>query len=164
MTPGKWERKWAERMPRTRLELRPASGDEALAGLRDGSVSMGLVRDVAADDEFHAIALYREQAVVVAPRDHPVAAFTTLTLAELAGETILEGDGPDTLDLVEANVGLAMMPQSVARAQSRRELVARVVTDASDSGVALVWPVGVDDPRVDVFVGVVRGRTPNSSR
>lgn len=163
-TPGKWERIWRERMPRSPLELRPLPQEAALAALRDGAAHMALLRDVTADDEFHAIPLYRERPVVVAPKDHPVAAFDELALADLEGETILEGQGADTVELVAANVGLALMPMSVARAHSRRDVIARPVTDAPDSGIALVWPRSLDDPRTELFIGIVRGRTPNSSR
>jgi DNA-binding transcriptional LysR family regulator len=164
VTPGKWERVWRERMPRSPLEVRPLPQDAALAALRDHSADMALLRDVTADDEFHAIPLYRERAVVVAPKDHPVAAFDELALADLDGETILDGQGADTVELVAANVGLALMPMSVARAHSRRDVVARPLTDAADSGIALVWPRASDDQRLDIFIGIVRGRTPNSSR
>lgn len=163
-TPGKWERIWRDRMPRSPLELRPLPQEAALASLRDASAHMALLRDVTADDELHAIPLYRERPVVVAPKDHPVAAFDELALADLEGETILEGQGADTVELVAANVGLALMPMSVARAHSRRDVVARPVIDAPDSGIALVWPRSLDDPRADTFIGIVRGRTANSSR
>ncbi len=163
-TPGKWERIWRERLPRSPLELRPLPQDAALVALRDGSAHMALVRDVTANDELHVIPLYRERPVVVAPKDHPVAAFDELALAELDGETILEGQDADTVELVAANVGLALMPMSVARAHSRRDVVARVVTDAPDSGIGLAWSRALDDPRTETFIGIVRGRTPNSSR
>lgn len=164
VTPGKWERIWRERMPRSPLELRPLPADAALAAVRAGEVHMAFVRDVTADDELHVIPLYRERAVVVAPKDHPVAAFEQLTLAELSGETLLEGQGVDTVELVAANVGLALMPMSVARAHSRRDVVARPVADAPDTGIGLAWLRASDDPRADAFIGIVRGRTPNSSR
>ncbi len=164
VTPGKWERIWRERMPRSPLELRSLPADAALAALRDGTVHMALLRDVTADDELHVIPLYRERAVVIAPKDHPVAAFEELTLADLTGETVLEGQGADTVELVAANVGLALMPMSVARAHSRRDVVARPVTDAAETDIGLAWPRASDDPRLDTFVGIVRGRTPNSSR
>ena len=45
-TPGKWERIWRERLPRSPLELRPLPQDAALVALRDGSAHMALVRDV----------------------------------------------------------------------------------------------------------------------
>lgn len=164
VTPGKWERIWRERMPRSPIEVRPLSHEEALAALRDGSAHMALVREVSADDEFHAIPLYRERPVVVAPKDHPVAAFDELTLADLEGEIMLEGEGADTVELVAANVGVAIMPMSVARAHSRRDVIARPLTDAADTGISLAWLRASDEPRLDTFIGIVRGRTANSSR
>jgi DNA-binding transcriptional LysR family regulator len=164
VTPGKWERIWRERMPRSPLEVRPLPQDAALTALREGTAHMALVRDVAADDELHVIPLYRERPVVVAPKDHPVAAFDELTLVDLEGETILEGQGADTVELVAANVGLALMPMSVARAHSRRDVVARPLNDAADTGIGLAWLRASDDPRIDAFIGIVRGRTANSSR
>ena len=164
VTPGKWERIWRDRMRGRRLELRPAAQTEALEWLRSGEAQMAFLRDVPADDDLHVIPLYREVTVVVAPKDSPVKAFDTLTLDELAGETILEGADAATLDLVAANAGLALIPMSVARAHSRRDLIARPVSDAPESGIGLAWPTRSPHPLVDDFIGVVRGRTPNSSR
>lgn len=164
VTPGKWSRLWDERMRRQPLELRALAETEALAAVRDGTADMALVRDVAAGDDLHVIPLYREQPVVVAPKDHPVAAFDAVELADLTGETVLEGQGADTVELVAANVGLAIMPQSVARAHSRRDVVARPLGGVPDTGVGLAWLPANDDPRVQAFIGIVRGRTANSSR
>lgn len=164
VTPGKWSRVWGERMRREPLDLRPLDQDAAIAALRSGAADMALVRDVDADDEFHVIPLYREQPVVVAPKDHPVAAFDSVALGELGDETILDGQGADTVELVAANVGLALMPQSVARAHSRRDVIARPVTGVADTGIGLAWLRSNDDERTQVFIGIVRGRTANSSR
>ena len=164
VTPGKWSRLWAERMRREPLELRPLDGDAALVGIRDGTADMALVRDVEADDELHVIPLYREQPVVVAPKDHPVTAFESVAIDDLGDETILDGQGADTVELVAANVGVALMPQSVARAHSRRDIVVRPVTGVPDTGIGLVWLRTNEDPRTQVFIGIVRGRTVNSSR
>jgi len=164
VTPGKWSRIWEDRMRRQPLELRPLDQAAALTALRDGTVRMALVRDVDADDELHVIPLYREQPVVVVPKDHPVTAFESVALSDLDGETLLDGQGADTVELVAANVGLAIMPQSVARAHSRRDVAARPLTDVPDTGIGLAWLQTDDDPRIQAFVGIVRGRTINSSR
>jgi DNA-binding transcriptional LysR family regulator len=164
VTPGKWARIWAERMPRRPLEVRPASPDEAMRLLRSGEAQMALLRDVGASETLHVIPLYRETAVVVAPRDHPVAAFDALTVGDLDGETILPGQDAAVVELVAANVGLAVMPQALARALSRKDVVARPLTDAPATSIGLAWPVDDAHPLVDTFVGIVRGRTANSSR
>jgi DNA-binding transcriptional LysR family regulator len=164
VTPGKWARIWNERLRREPLSLVPLPADEALAAVLDGSAHMGLLRDVSATDELHVIPLYREQPVVVAARDSVVASFSALTLADLAGETVLPGQDAAAIELVAAGAGVAVMPHSIARSHSRRDVVARPVSDAPDSGIGLAWLAAAQHPRIDTFVGIVRGRTENSSR
>jgi hypothetical protein len=158
VTPGKWERIWRDRMPRDPLELRPASETEALAALR-GPAHMAFLRDVPASDDLHVIPLYREQPVAVVQRDSLLSEFASLTLADLAGFT-----PADSVDLVAAAGGYLVVPQSVARAASRKDVVARPVVDAPDTGIGLAWPTSAQHPLVETFIGIVRGRTPNSSR
>lgn len=167
VTPTKWARVWNERMRRQRLELRPASSAEAIAALRDGTGDAAFLRDVAADEEFSAIRLYDEQPVVVASRDHLFSALganETIGVDELAAENLLEGQDAETLDLVAAGVGVATMPQSVARALGRRDVIARALRDAPATTISLVWPIDRTTPAVEAFIGIVRGRTENSSR
>jgi len=172
VTPGKWERVWRERRPRGRLDLMPMTQEAALAALDDGTAHMVLARDTAADDHRHAIELYRESPVVVAPRGSLVAGMDALTLADLAAlddVTVLpidlvNGTGEDAVALVAANIGVAVMPQSVARVLSRKDVVARPLRDSPDTGISLVWPVTGAHPLCDEFIGIVRGRTANSSR
>jgi DNA-binding transcriptional LysR family regulator len=163
VTPGKWQRVWTERR-REPLALHLADQDEALAALRDGRADLAFLRDVSRDDELHAIPLYREQPVVVAPKDSLVAALEEVELRDLDGETLLRGQDAGTVELVAANVGVALMPMSIARLHARRDVVARPVVDAPDSGIALVWRAEAPHPLADAFIGVVRGRTANSSR
>src|SRR3982751_6920159 len=99
VTPGKWERVWAERSPGAPLELHPASEPDALAALR-GPAHMAFLRDVPASDDLHVIPLYREQPVVLAARDSVVGALDSLKLADLAGENVVEGQDAATAELV----------------------------------------------------------------
>ena len=57
-----------------------------------------------------------------------------------------------------------VVPMSVARGASRRDLTYRPVVDADPSPVALAWRTDEENPLIEEFIGVVRGRTPNSSR
>jgi DNA-binding transcriptional LysR family regulator len=169
VTPGKWERVWRDRRPPGRLELLPLPQEEARAALDAGTAHMALLRDVAADDARHAIPLYREQPVVVAPRGSLVASLDAVDLVDLDGENVIDADlahgsGTDAIELVAANVGVTVLPQSVARAHSRKDVVARPLRDAPDTGIALVWPAASPHPLAEVFIGIVRGRTANSSR
>jgi DNA-binding transcriptional LysR family regulator len=167
VTPTKWERTWNDRMRRQRLELRPAGPADAIARLRDGTADAAFLRDTAADDEFSAIRLYEETPVVVASKDHLFAALEAgeeVSPSDLDGENVLPGQDADTLELVAAGVGVARMPQSVARALGRRDVVARPLRDTPTTVVSLVWPIDKTTAAVETFVGIVRGRTENSSR
>jgi len=172
VTPTKWERIWRERRPPGRIHLEAMTQDAALAALTDGTAHMALLRDVTASDEWHAIPLYREQPVLVSPKGSLPAGLDDLSVAdlgELDGLAVLDvdllgGTGAETIELIAANVGVAVMPQSVARQHGRKDVVARPITDAPDTGVSLVWPVSGAHALADVFIGVVRGRTANSSR
>lgn len=169
VTPGKWERVWRERRPLGRLDLVPLPQSVALGALRDRSAHMALVRDTPADDRRHAIELYREQPVVVAARGSLVAALDSVEVVDLAGENVLDvdilsGSGAEAVELVAANVGVAVLPQSVARMLSRTDVVARPLLGAPDTAISLVWPIEGAHPLSDVFIGIVRGRTFNSSR
>jgi DNA-binding transcriptional LysR family regulator len=169
VTPGKWERIWRERRPGGRLDLVPLAQDAALAAVDDRRVHMAFLRDTAADDDRYAIPLYRESPVIVAPRDSLVARLDAVDLVDLVGENVLAvdlgtGDGEPAVALVAAGVGVAVMPQSVARMLARKDVVARPVRDAPDTGISLVWPVTSSHPLCNVFIGIVRGRTANSSR
>lgn len=164
VTPGKWAGVWNDRMPRVPLEVRPASPAEAIASLHDASADVALVRLPVDQAGLSVIPLYSEKAVVVAPKDHVLEAFETVTLADLADESRLDGQDAGTVELVAANLGIAIMPQSVARALSRRDVVARIITDAPETRVALAWLDGNPDPLIQEFIGIVRGRTANSSR
>jgi DNA-binding transcriptional LysR family regulator len=168
VTPGKWERIWRDRRLGT-LRLAPMPQAGALGGLADGSVHMAFLRDVTASEDRHAIQLYREQPVVVAPRDSLVAALDSVDAADLGGLDVhpvdlVADDGAAAVELVAANVGVTVLPQSVARQHSRKGVVARPLTGFPDTGIALVWPVERPHPLTDAFIGVVRGRTANSSR
>lgn len=160
----KWARVWRERLPDVPLRVVPLAEDGAVAGL-DGDVDMVFARlPVPAGADLHVIPLWEEVQVVVAAKDHPVRVVDEVVLAELEGEELLSGAGEATLDLVAAGHGIARMPQSVFRAAGRRDLVARPIRDAPPSRIALVWPAGRADPLLDEFIGIVRGRTANSSR
>jgi hypothetical protein len=53
---------------------------------------------------------------------------------------------------------------SIARLLDRLDVVHREVTDLEPTTIALVWLRERDDETTQAFVGVVKGRTANSSR
>lgn len=186
-TPAKWVRIWQERLPDVPLELVQVPTAEAAALLRDGGADAGLVRLPVDRTVFSAIPLYTETTVVVVPKDHPVAAVEEVSAGELADDIVLHplDDALDALDwetrpgrpalerpettadaveLVAAGVGLLVVPQSLARLHHRRDLTYRPVVDAPQSSVALCWREDATTDLVEDLIGIVRGRTVNSSR
>jgi DNA-binding transcriptional LysR family regulator len=164
VTPAKWVRIWKERMPRTPIDLRPLPEPAAVLALLDGTATVALLREPFPRQGLSVIPLYEERAVVVAPRDHAIAAFDELTRADLGDENLLDGDAGAAVELVAANVGVAIMPQSVARLHSRKDVVARPLTDEPSTQICLAWREDNSTELVEEFIGIVRGRTANSSR
>lgn len=183
-TPAKWVRIWNERLPGTPLTLVQVAAADADGALRAGEADAALVRLPVDRTYFSAIPLYTETTVVIVPKDHVVAAVEEVTLDDLADEIVqhplddvLDWERPpgqpaferpattaDAIELVAAGVGLLIVPQSLARLHHRRDLTYRTVTDAPESAVALAWPEERTTEQVEDFIGIVRGRTVNSSR
>ncbi len=169
VTLTKWTRAWQERRPDAPLEVVRILEHEQVAVLRDGSATVSFVRlPVDADDGLSIIPLYAETPVVVVPKDHAVEALESAMLADLTDENLLSGSYDEAIALVAANVGVAVVPQSIARLYARKDIVARPVTDAAETRIGLAWVTATTDERVaeriEEFVGIVRGRTAHSSR
>ncbi|MEU9187476.1 LysR substrate-binding domain-containing protein [Streptomyces sp. NPDC048484] len=183
-TPSKWVRIWHERLPDVPLTLLAVSAAEAFDVLRGRGADAGLVRLPVDGTDLSAIPLYAETSVVVVPKDHVVAAVDEVTAEDLADDVVLHplddtldwerlpgrpaierpATTADAVELVAAGVGLLVVPQSVARLHHRKDLTYRPVTDAPESRIALSWPQDRTTDLVEDFIGIVRGRTANSSR
>jgi len=179
-TPDKWARAWRDRR-RGRLELVPVTEDQQEEVLRRGDVDLALVRLPVDTTDLHVVRLYDELPVAVAGRDHLIAAADEVTLADLADEQLVRphrsGWRPEAdqqawpsmteeqaIEVVAAGTGVTIVPMSVARLHHRKDTVQRVVTDLAPTTIALVWLRERDDDDTQSFVGVVKGRTANTSR
>ncbi|HET7683392.1 MAG TPA: LysR substrate-binding domain-containing protein [Marmoricola sp.] len=164
--PDKWRRLWQERSRRP-LELVQVAVADQERSLRNGDVAMCLVRGEVDRDGMHLIPLYREQPVVVASREHPVAAFDEIDVAELADEhqhAVPPLAVKEAVEAVAAGTGVVILPLSLARLHHRKDVVAVPVAGVPDSPVGLAWLIESADPDLETFIGVVRGRTVRSSR
>ncbi|MEU5876034.1 LysR substrate-binding domain-containing protein [Spirillospora sp. NPDC047279] len=184
VTPGKWAGVWAERVREVPLRLVQMPAAEVVPLLRDGGVDAAFVRLPVDREGLHVIPLYVETTVVVVPKDHVVAAVEEVELADLADEDVFEplddvlawGDRPgqpgftrpestaDAIGLVASGAGVLLLPQSLARLHHRKDLTYRAVTDAPQSQIGLAWLEAVTTDLMEELIGIVRGRTPNSSR
>lgn len=190
VTPDKWRRIWAERVPDVRLELLRVEQAEQTAALHDGRLDLCLVRLPAHTEGLHLIPLYEELFVVLAPRGHFVEAADEVSVADLADEhllqhpdevpewravstTVRDGTRPQVpplttaqaVETVAAGVGIVIVPMSVARLHARKDVVQRPLTDVAPSPVGLAWRTeDSGDESVETFIGIVRGRRATSSR
>jgi DNA-binding transcriptional LysR family regulator len=164
VTLTKWTRAWQERRADAPLEVIRTTEQEQLRAVRDGSADVSFVRLPVEDDQLSVIPLYAEAPVVVVPKEHPIAVFDSVTLADLVDERHLGGAAEDAIELVAANVGVVIVPQSIARLHNRKDVVARPVTDAAETTIALAWLTSNTTEGVEEFIGIVRGRTARSSR
>jgi len=164
VTLTKWRRIWAERFPRTPLEVLDVAESDQRSALDAGLVDLCFVRLPLPTDELHAIRLYDEVPVVVVPKDHPLAGHEDVALAGLASEPAIDPSLADAFDRVAWGAGVLRVPHAVARSHSRRDLTYRPIRDAEPTTIALAWLVDNPNPLIDEFVGIVRGRTANSSR
>jgi hypothetical protein len=171
VTPGKWIGRWNERQDRE-LQAFQRPEDEVVDDLRAGRADVVFIR--VPDEGFirpadlSVITLYEELPVVAAAKDSAVAAFDELDLADLAGENFLDlhdvGGAETGMEVVASGAGLLVLPMSVAKLYSRRDVVARPLTGVPGTRIAVAWLDGSADPGIEELVGIVRGRTANSSR
>lgn len=182
--PAKWARIWNERLPDILLHLVGVTAAEAADLVRRGDVDAVFLRLPTDRTGLHAIPLYTEKTVVVVPKDHVVAAFEEVSAKDLTDDVVLHplddtldwkqppgqpargrpATTADAVDLVAAGVGLLVVPQSLARLHHRSDLTYRPVTDAPQSHVALSWRASETTELMEQFIGIVRGRTVNSTR
>ncbi len=189
VVPDRWVRAWRTRLPRSPLELVPVAQHDQLSGVRDGTVHMAFVRLPVDRTGLHLIPLWSERPVVVVSTEHPVAAYDEIAVADLAEEHLLQDPEtvPEWRDLatevregtrhpvpsmslaqavesVAADAGVLVLPAAVARLHHRKDVTAVPVTGVAATRIALVWRESDDDPRLETFIGIVRGRTARSSR
>lgn len=184
-TPGTWVDRWKERMPQQPLELVPLSVADQHAALLGGDVDAAIVRLPIERDGLHVIPLYDEVVVVMMSKESHLTAADELAYDDLVGEVVIVPlddvlglDLPgtvapafaaletteDAVATVASGIGCVIVPMSLARLHQRRDAAHRVLRGAPASTVSLAWVADRTTPAVEAFVGIVRGRTTNSSR
>ncbi|WP_345801463.1 LysR family substrate-binding domain-containing protein [Microbacterium sp. AZCO] len=168
-----------------RNELLATPAEDRDAATRVPPIDAALVRLPIDREGLHVIPLYEELPVVVVSKDSHLTAADELDLADLAGEIVIVPaddvlafevpgavapvfDPPETtadaIATVATGVGLVVVPMSLARLHQRRDVASIPLREGPMSEVALAWQADRTTPHVETFVGIVRGRTSNSSR
>ncbi|SCX20044.1 LysR substrate binding domain protein [Corynebacterium jeikeium] len=179
--PDKWFRRFDERV--LGWKIASAGTDDPLPYIRAGQADVALVRLPAHGFErpadMHEVALYEEQIGVAAPKDHPVKVMDSIAFRELVDEKLMYvtpstgwddvGALREALQVVAANVGIAVAPRPLLRAINQRGVVHRDLfgidaTTCPGTRVALMWLTESDSDVIQDFVGICKGRTASSSR
>ncbi|MFT4108834.1 LysR substrate-binding domain-containing protein, partial [Propionicimonas sp.] len=164
VTMTKWTTTWRERFRGVPLEVVEVEEADQRRVLDAGEVDLCFVRLPVVTSGLHLIPLYEETPVVWVSKEHAIAAVDEVTLADLEQENVLTLADPDGVNQVALEVAVLRVPMSVARSHSRRDLTYRPVVDAPSTRIGLAWRADDPHPLADEFIGVVRGRTANSSR
>lgn len=179
--PDKWFRRFDERV--LGWKIASAGTDDPLPYIRAGQADVALVRLPAHGFErpadMHEVALYEEQIGVAASKDHPVKVMDSIAFRELVDEKLMYvtpstgwddvGALREALQVVAANVGIAVAPRPLLRAINQRGVVHRDLfgidaTTCPGTRVALMWLTESDSDVIQDFVGICKGRTASSSR
>ncbi|WP_120006494.1 LysR substrate-binding domain-containing protein [Nesterenkonia muleiensis] len=192
-TPDKWVDRWQHRYPSHGLELRHYDDAGQLERIAAGTVDLGYIRFREGEDQVdrdlcHRVLLYREEPVVCAAAGHWIAAAEdSVSVDELAKESSLDpkamiaGSGPadihsskagadlaraerTALEVVASGAGVVVLPNSVARMLSRKDVVIRRIEDSPGFDTGLAWLRDRDDDLIQEFIGIARGRKAGSGR
>lgn len=190
VTPTKWTRIWGQRRADLPLRIIVVGEHEQEEALLDGRAHLSFVRGEVASAALSSIYLYDEQPVAVLWREHALADAEEVDVTDLAGEHLLQepADVPewaavavevvdesrrplprmagldDAVEQVAAGVGVLIVPQSVARAHGRKDVVAVPVTGVAPAAVRLAWVTEEKGDDIEDFIGVVRGRSATTTR
>ncbi|MBZ4319229.1 LysR family transcriptional regulator [Streptomyces huiliensis] len=149
--------------------------DDRLAGLTDGSVDLGLVREPP-PTPFQTRLLLRERLCVAVPADHPFSTRNTLRLRDLCRETVVFNTASDTnlsdlwtsvgtpRDLlhvatyddwffgIATGKGIGLTPASTAGMSSLPAIVYVELEDAPTVALQLAWKPPGGHAALDAFV------------
>ena len=187
VNPGRWVSTWRTRFPLRTLEVMTCSAAQAEQQLLSGQADIGFVRLPLAEGTLASIPLWTEVSVVVASKESDLTVVDELTLDNLldevivvAGDNVLQWDAlpgqpfdglapdstADAIELAAAQAGVVIVPAALAREHTRKDVRTIALADGPTSQIALAWlQIDGENPTdVEDFIGVVRGRTANSSR
>ncbi|STC70089.1 LysR family transcriptional regulator substrate-binding protein [Corynebacterium pilosum] len=168
--PGKWFRRYAHA---TTHRLTTIDADDACGALLAGEADLALTRlpDPRITDEFHTVVLYDEEPGVAVPKESVYAEVgEAVRMADLADEHVNEHTTTEelraALQVVAANVGVAFAPRPLLKVLSKKRVVPLGVRDwpGETTSIGLAWRKDDDSDAIQDFVGIAKGRTPNSSR
>ncbi|WP_034092031.1 LysR family transcriptional regulator [Streptacidiphilus albus] len=184
VTPG--VRALTARHPGLDVRLLRTGWEDQVEVLRDGRADVSIVRLPIDQKGLRVLPLFSEPRVVVLPTDHPLADKPALTVADLAGEHLLQdpdavpewrdiaqelrtGERSDIppihsveekLELVAVGAGICVIPLSTATFYTRADVVARPVEGLGPGQVCLAWSATRDSGLIREFADMAQALAP----
>jgi DNA-binding transcriptional LysR family regulator len=179
-------REFRRRYPNVRLDLREMPTGPQLQALRQGDIDIGFVREPSPDPALEIVTVMREPLRIAVHKSHPLAARPTLAVRDLAGEPFVlfpevlapglyaqviglcraAGFVPEIVEesrelytsvaLVEAGVGVSILPASVEKLGWRGVRYRAIPSAAAETRIAAAWRKDRGRPVVAAFMGVVQ--------
>jgi DNA-binding transcriptional LysR family regulator len=153
------------------VELLLGGRGEQVPALRDGRADVALIPALGDEDGLDSELLLTGPSMVALPATDPLAARTTIRLADLAGRQLPDGspaerarvvgnrrplDLAQIFNLVEVGAAGWFLPEWVARRYPRPGTAFRPVPELEPVTLRVAWPSGSRSPAVAAFVRVAR--------
>ncbi|WP_449554344.1 LysR family transcriptional regulator [Lelliottia amnigena] len=156
--------------PDVHIQTREINTREQIVPLNEGSLDLGLMRNTQLPDTLAWEVILREPLMAMIPRDHPLAAQPSVTLAELTQEPFVffdphvgtglyddilglmrryglspvitqeVGEAMTIIGLVAAGLGVSILPASFKRVQLSEMRWVAIAEEDAVSEMWLVWP------------------------
>jgi DNA-binding transcriptional LysR family regulator len=179
-------RRFREQFPDVHLELREMPTGPQLAALRARDLDVGFLRHPLPDEALRTETMMREPLVIALSKRHPLAARGHVTVADLAGEDFLlfprerapglhaqvlavcreAGFSPHvaqvsqelytTVSLVEAGMGVAIVPASISKMGWRGVRWLRIASRIAETRIDAAWRADNANPVVSAFLDIAR--------
>lgn len=179
-------REFRDRFPNVHLDLREMPTGPQLSALHAGEIDIGFVREPRGDASLTIETVMREPLRIAVNRTHPLAARATLAVKHLADEPFVlfpaelapglhaqvmglcrsAGFEPriveesrelyPTVSLVEAGVGVSIVPASVEKLGWRGVRYRPIPSSAAETRIAAAWRIDRDRPVIQSFMRVIR--------
>jgi DNA-binding transcriptional LysR family regulator len=179
-------REFRNRFPKVQLDLREMPTGPQLSALHSTEIDIGFVREPQPDPALEIVTVMREPLRIAVNRSHPLAARPTLAVRDLAEEPFVlfpEELAPGlyaqvmglcraagflpriveesrelytSVSLVEAGVGVSILPASVEKLGWKRVRYRPIPSPHAETRIAAAWRRDRQRPVMEAFMGVVR--------
>ena len=149
VNPGKWLDRWAERRPDVPLDVSVVSEAAQLESLSRSHLlfarSGGRRPEVRGASGLLTIPLYEERPVAVVPAEHLLALAEEVPVRAVGASELLDVEAlgyEQAIALAGNGAGVAVVPQAVARAFSRKDTAVAFLNDDDPAAAGLDAPEG----------------------